>query len=100
MGILRRSIFTIQQEPDQNRKFSIEVYYCNKPASIQQAYAAEFISRKFDVIVVSSQDSKALKNIVEYTKILQSKVVTFIRRIENIKVDAYIASNNKEVGRL
>ena len=68
--------------------FSIEVYYCNKSASIQQAYAAEFISRKFDVIVVSSQDSKALKNIVEYAKILQSKVVTFIRRIENIKVDA------------
>ena len=80
--------------------FSIEVYYCNKSASIQQAYAAEFISRKFDVIVVSSQDSKALKNIVEYAKILQSKVVTFIRRIENIKVDAYIAPNNKEVGRL
>ena len=62
--------------------FSIEVYYCNKSASIQQAYAAEFISRKFDVIVVSSQDSKALKNIVEYAKILQSKVVTFIRRMK------------------
>lgn len=61
--------------------FSIEVYYCNKSASIQQAYAAEFISRKFDVIVVSSQDSKALKNIVEYAKILQSNRKYKSRRI-------------------
>lgn len=30
--------------------FSIEVYYCNKSASIQQSYAAEFISRKFEGI--------------------------------------------------
>lgn len=79
---------------------SVEVYYSNKSVSIQQAIGAEFIARRFDVLVVASQDSKALKNIVQYATILGVKVVTFIRRIENIKVDAYVAPDNEAVGKL
>lgn len=77
---------------------SIDIQYCNKSISIQQAYAEKYIASKVDVLVLTAQDSKAPKNIVTYSKMLGVKVVSFIRPIYNTKVDAYVAPDNYEAG--
>lgn len=41
-----------------------------------------------------------MKNIVKYANILNTKVISFIRRIGSVKVDAHVAPDNKEVGKL
>lgn len=72
----------------------IEVSYSNKSVSIQQADSERYISSGVDVLIITAQDSKSPKNIVEYCRLLGVKVVTFIRKIEDVKVEAYIAPDN------
>lgn len=77
---------------------SIDIQYCNKSISIQQAHAEKYIASKVDVLILTAQDSKAPKNIVTYCKMLGVKVISFIRPIYNTKVDAYIAPDNNQAG--
>ena len=77
---------------------SIDIQYCNKSISIQQAHAEKYIASKVDVLILTAQDSKAPKNIVTYCKMLGVKVISFIRPIYNTKVDAYIAPDNEQAG--
>ena len=77
---------------------AIDIQYCNKSISIQQAYAEKYIASKIDVMILTAQDSKAPKNIVTYSKMLGVKVISFIRPIYNTKVDAYVTPDNYQAG--
>lgn len=87
-----------QFELKKDENMEIEVTYSYKSVSIQQADSERFIASGIDVLIIAAQDSKSPKNIVEYCNLLGVKVISFIRKIDNIKVAAYIAPDNYQAG--